>query len=354
MTYKILIVAPPYKALPNEGFGAVEKVVVDRGKALNLLGFKVSYVLPENSVLDFAEKIYFVKKPKIRDGYYDKMSSIDFIRSYIKLHIEDTFDIIINETSRYDILNYVNFERLFKHVKTINVLHGNFMHGIGKKRPFFLRTPVLGALNRHTAENLKTNSWRTAYFPNGILTPKSQNVWLSNERFFIFIGRLTRSKAPNLAIQFAIKSNSKLFIFGPIHDPTYFNSVLKPKINGDKIIYMGEQPWAVLEEYLRKASALIFSSTFDDPQPTVILEALSYGVPILALKPGYYSAFYDICNESNSVISDSVDGLVSNFEEVFSISRRKIYEDTMRDWSWVSVSKRYYVPLFNQIVNFQI
>lgn len=354
VTYKILIVAPPYKSIPNDGFGAIEKVMIERGRILTHLGLEVSFVLPENSILEFSKKNYYIRKPKKEDKSDGHVGNIEFLKSYINLHIEDDFDVIINETSRYDLFNYFNFQRLFKNEKTINVLHGNGMRGISKKKPFFLRTPVLGALNRHTFESLKGNRWKAAYFPNGIVIPEQQKIISWSEKYLIFIGRITPSKGPDLAIQIAIKSNSKLFMFGPIHDPTYFDSVLKPKMDGDKIIYMGEQPWAVVEEYLRKASALIFSSTFDDPQPTVILEALSYGVPILALKPGYYSGFYDICNDSNSVISDSIDGLVSNFEDVFSISRKKVYEDTMRDWSWESVSKRYYVPLFNQIVDFQI
>lgn len=354
MTYKILIVAPPYKSVPNDGFGGIEKVMIERGRTLTSLGLEVSFVLPENSILDFSKKNYYIRKSKKKDRNDGHVGAIEFFKSYLKLRIDDDFDVIINETPRYDLLNYFNFNRLFKHEKTINVLHGNGMRGTSKKKPFFLSTPILGALNKHTFESLKRNKWTTAYFPNGIVIPDQKKVILSSEKYLIFIGRITPSKGPDLAIQFAIKSKSNLFIFGPIENPSYFESALKPKIDGNKIVYMGEQPWAVVEEHLRKASALIFSSTFDDPQPAVILEALSYGVPIVALKPGYYSGFYDICNESNSVISDSLDGLVSNFENVLSISRKKIYDDTMRNWSWELVSKRYYIPLFNQIVNSEI
>ena len=351
MPYKILIVGPPYKTVPVDGFGAIEKIMIQRGKILNSLGAKVSFVLPENSILDFSEKIYYIKRTKKMDKYDNHVSSFEFFKSYMKLHVNDYYDIIINETSRYDLINYLNFRRLFNHQKTIDILHGNGMRGTRMKRPYLLKTPILGALNNHTSESLRQNGWRTAYFPNGITVPEQSKVVSTGNKFFIFIGRLTPSKGPDLAIQFAIKSNSRLYIFGPIHDRIYFESVLKPTIDGNKIIYMGEQPWNVVESYLRKSSALLFTSAFDDPQPTVLLESISYGVPILALKPGFFSGFFDICNRTNSVVANTVDGLVSVFEEVFSISRRKIYDDVREKWSWENVAKQYYIPVFSQIVN---
>lgn len=354
MTFKVLIVAPPYKSVPIDGFGAIEKVMIERGKILESMGNNVSFVLPENSTLDFSERIYYIRKTRKLKGAEGRVKATEFFKSYIGLHIDDSYDIIINESARYDLINYINFKRLFGHEKTIDVLHGNGMRGVRMKRPFFLKTSIMGSLNVHTFESLRQNDWRTAYFPNGITIPEPGKVVPSGEKFFIFIGRLTPSKGPDLAIEFAVKSNSKLFIFGPIHDPIYFETVLKPKIDGDNIIYMGEQPWAIVENYLRKSSALLFSSIFDDPQPTVLLESISYGVPILAIKPGYYSGFFDICNSSNSVISDSVQGLVSTFENVFLISRNNIYNDTKHKWSWENIVKQYYNPLFNKIINHQI
>ena len=354
MSLKILIVSPPYKSVPFDGFGAIEKVMIQRGKILTSLGARVSFVLPEDSIIDFSEKIYYIKKSNKNDRNDGHLSPTQFFKSYMKLHISENYDIIINESPRYDLINYLNFRRLFNQERTINILHGNGMRGINIKRPFLLKTPVLGALNTHMEESLRKNGWRTAYFPNGINIPESSKVVSSGENFFVFIGRLTPSKGLHLAIQFAIQSNSKLFIFGPIHDPEYFDSTIKPNIDRKKIVYMGEQPWNVVESYLRRSSALLFTSIFDDPQPTVLLESLSLGVPILALEPGYYSGFFDICNGSNSVISNSVEGLVSNFERVFSISRSQIHNDTRQKWSWINVVKQYYVPVFNQIVNRQL
>ena len=354
MNYKILIVAPPYKSVPIDGFGGIEKVMIQRGKTLASMGGKISFVLPENSTLDFPDKIYYIKRIKRTDNDDSHVGSMEFFKSYMKLNINENYDIMINESPRYDLINYLNFKRLFNHEKTIDVLHGNGMRGTRMKRPFLLKTPILGALNTHMFEGLKQNRWRTAYFPNGITIPEPSNVVSSGENFFIFIGRLTPSKGPDIAIKFAIKSNTKLFIFGPIEDRNYYESVLKAKIDGNKIIYMGEQPWNVVESRLRKSSALLFTSAFDDPQPAVLLESISYGVPILALKPAYYSGFFDICNRTNSVVAQTVDELVSIFEEVFSISRKKVYDDAREKWSWEKVAKQYYVPVFNQIANHEL
>ena len=346
---EILIVLPPYKIVPHEGFGGVEKVAVQRGRVLNSLGDRVSFVLPEGSELDFPSNTYFVRKVNIKKSDNERLLAVFFFESYVNLKIDKKFDVIINESSRYDLLNYLNFRRLFDYRKTIDVLHGNGMRGTKMNRPSWLKTSILGALNLHIHEKLKENGWRTAYFPNGIAIPEESNFVESPDDFFIFIGRLTPIKGPELAIEFAVRSRMKLYIFGPVQDREFFDSALKPKIDGKNIVYLGEQPWYVVESYLKRASALIFTSTFDDPQPAVLLEAISYGVPILATKPGYYSGFYDICNENNSVIADSLEDLISSRDRIFSLSRKKIYHDAKEQWSWENVAKKYYVPLFDNL-----
>ena len=50
MSLKILIVSPPYKSVPFDGFGAIEKVMIQRGKILTSLGARVSFVLPDDSM----------------------------------------------------------------------------------------------------------------------------------------------------------------------------------------------------------------------------------------------------------------------------------------------------------------
>ncbi len=351
VSYDILIVAPPYRSIPFDGFGAIEKVTIQRGEVLDKLGFRVSYVIPEGSNIDFSTRSYFIKKVGARTSNSHISKVINIYKSFRLLKIVEDFDIILHESPLYDPLNFFNFRSIFGYKKRIDILHGNAMNAVRRNKPPLFEFPILGSLNKHTYQKLKENGWRTTYFPNGIVLPDSGKIVGTGDDYFVFIGRITPVKGVEKAVKFAKSSGKRLIIFGPVQDPEYYNRSIKPFIDNKTINFLGEQPWSTLESYLTGASALIFTSTFDDPQPTVLLEALSYGVPVIATVPGFYSGFFDICNENNSVVGKNVDELLHNYNRVFDLSRRQIYEETKKEWSWDNVARKYYMPVFDEIAH---
>ena len=86
----------------------------------------------------------------------------------------------------------------------------------------------------------------------------------------------------------------------------------------------------------------------------VLLEALSYGVPIIATLPGFYSGFYDICSANNSISGNSVEEILQNYKTLQDLSRIRIYEDTKNEWSWENIIKRCYLPTFDKIIRNEI
>lgn len=348
MSYEILIAAPPYRPLPIDGHGAVEKVTVQRGKVLSKLGLEVSYVLAPGSKTENSGKTYYLNKIPLYNGSKPKMMYV--YKAFKNLEINKNFDVILNETPLYDPLNYINFNKVFGYNNRIDILHGNAMRATKIKKPPFLKFPILGALNKHINEKLVSNGWRSVYFPNGIEVPDVSKVNETPDEYFVFIGQIIPIKGVEIAIKLAKRAGRKLFLIGPIKDYNYFERIVKPLIDNEKIILVGEVTWTVLEYYLRNASALLFTSTFNDPQPTVLLEALSYGVPIIAKLPSYYSGFFDICNSNNSITGNSIEEILQNYKTLLGFSRRRIYEDTKKEWSWENVIKKWYFPIFDEIV----
>lgn len=347
MSYKILIAGPPYRPLPVDGYGAVEKITILRGEALNRLGLEVSYILPPSSSIEISKTSYYLNK--IPEYHGSKPKATFVYRAFKNLAINRDFDVILNETPLYDPLNFMNFNKVLGYNNRIDILHGNAIRGTYIKKPHFLRFPILGALNKHLNNKLVSNGWSSVYFPNGIAIPDLNKITETPDDYFVFIGQIIPTKGVDNAIKLAMHMGKKLFLIGPIRDREYFKSIVKPLVDNKRIILVGEVPWLVLEGYLRNASALLFTSTNNDPQPTVLLEALSYGVPIIATLPGFYSGFYDICNPNNSIIGNSTEEISQNYRTLLDFSRRRIYEDTKREWSWENVIKRWYFPIFDRI-----
>ena len=94
---------------------------------------------------------------------------------------------------------------------------------------------------------------------------------------------------------------------------------------------------------------MLFTSEWDDPQPTVVLEAMSYGVPVLALNYGYYSGIYEMVrNFKNGFIGSAID-IVNNYESIINLRRLDVYDYTKMNWSWDYILKKYHIPIIEKM-----
>ncbi|MDP3066986.1 MAG: glycosyltransferase family 4 protein [Methanobacteriaceae archaeon] len=105
--------------------------------------------------------------------------------------------------------------------------------------------------------------------------------------FLLFAGRLTKVKGIEEAIQVSKITNNKLMIFGKVDstDLKYFESQIKPLIDGTQIVYLGEVGTEKYD-YFRDAKALIFPISWHEPFGLVMVEAMASGTPVLAFRSG--------------------------------------------------------------------
>ena len=367
---KILAVFPPYKRIPSDSYGGIEKVALERAEVLKSLGFKVEVVVPEGSKVNFADKIYFIKLLPI--DYRAEMSNENILKraiSYLKFlkrtkafsynkvyrriseEIDlDEYDLIINDAFRQEIWNIYAFSKIFPIRKTFQMLHSGL--------PFIVRLPIrmipkgiiFGALNSDIYHILKEKGLRAFNLPNGIHIPKDRKPEEPDD-YLIFIGRISYWKGPHLAVEISRKLKKKLILIGPIHEEQYFINYIKPYIDNENVKYLGHVSEQEKEEVLKKAIALIFTSIFPDNYPTVLLEALSWGVPVLALEPPRPSGFYDICNSSVCISDKNIDRLTSKWNDILSIDRKSVLEYAINNLSWQSVILRKWMPAIESVLH---
>ena len=190
------------------------------------------------------------------------------------------------------------------------------------------------------------------YFPNGITIPEQSQVIKTPKRYLLFFGRIDKVKMPHLAILLSKKTGIPLKICGRIYDTEYFSKDIKPFVDGKNIEFMGEIPYKKLFELLRNALGITYFGNYYDPLPTVLLESISYGVPIIGFNLSKLSGFHDIVkNGENGLVLDKnlERGNIENL--LYSFDRIKIYNNTRNEWSWESVIHNYYQKIFNTILN---
>ena len=124
--------------------------------------------------------------------------------------------------------------------------------------------------------------------------------------YLLFFGRLHPEKGVYESIQIARMSKRKLIISGLIQDQDYFDIKVKPYINNDNIVYVGNSGPSERLKLLSDAYALLHPVSFEEPFGLSVVEAMACGTPVIAFNKG----------SMPEIILDGKTGfLVNNVEE---------------------------------------
>lgn len=106
--------------------------------------------------------------------------------------------------------------------------------------------------------------------------------------YLAFLGRLSPEKGPLEAIKVAKATGQKLKLAGKVDhvDQAYFDTVIKPHIDGEQIEFIGEVNHQQKDAFLGGASAFLMPIHWEEPFGLVVVEAMACGVPVLALRRG--------------------------------------------------------------------
>jgi glycosyltransferase involved in cell wall biosynthesis len=106
--------------------------------------------------------------------------------------------------------------------------------------------------------------------------------------YVAFLGRIATVKGVHLAIEAARQAGVHLKIAGdiqPIHQD-YYESEVKPKIDGRLIEYIGEADFKTKVELLKGAKAMLFPIQWDEPFGLVMIESMACGTPVIGFPYG--------------------------------------------------------------------
>ncbi len=117
------------------------------------------------------------------------------------------------------------------------------------------------------------------------------NKFLSSDEIkFLFVGRLEKSKGVYCLIHamkplLQSKLNAKLFIIGRGIEERNLKTLVSSLNLTDYVTFLGNVPYERLPEFYNACDALILPSLID-PSPSVILEAMACGKPVIGSKVG--------------------------------------------------------------------
>jgi len=130
----------------------------------------------------------------------------------------------------------------------------------------------------------------------------------------LFFGRIHNDKGTHQAIEIANGCNKKLIMAGIIQDQAYFDKLVAPYIDNNKVIYLGSVGAAERKQLLGRALGLLHPIKFDEPFGLSVIEAMACGTPVIAYDRGSMPEL--IQNGKNGFLVSNIDQAI---EAVFRI-----------------------------------
>ena len=132
--------------------------------------------------------------------------------------------------------------------------------------------------------------------------PSCYTLGTGKREHLVFLGRIAPVKGTHTAIEVAKRTGIPLKIAGEIQPmfKGYFESKVKPHIDGKLIEYVGEADLKMKNELLGSSLGLLFPIEWDEPFGLVMIEAMACGAPVFAFPGGSVA----------EVVRDGVSGYV--------------------------------------------
>jgi len=121
--------------------------------------------------------------------------------------------------------------------------------------------------------------------------------------YLAFFGRIHPDKGVVAAIDAAEKTGVPLRIAGIIQDEPYFKREIVPRLDGDRVQFLGSVRAKDRSSFLGGALALLHLIDFDEPFGLSVVEAMACGTPVIAFDRGSMPELI-IDGTTGSLVSD--------------------------------------------------
>jgi glycosyltransferase involved in cell wall biosynthesis len=154
---------------------------------------------------------------------------------------------------------------------------------------------------------------------NGINT--NEFTFRANPKeYLLFFGRIHPEKGTYEAIQIAKQSKRKLIISGLIQHQEYFDTMIKPFINEDDIVYVGNSGPVERNKLLGEAYALLHPISFEEPFGLSVAESMFCGTPVIAFSKGSMPEL--ILDEKTGFLVNTIDEAVEAVYKIKCLDRK--------------------------------
>jgi len=335
---KVALLAPITHPMPPVGYGPWELVVYNLAESLIKMGVDVT-VFATKDTKTSAKLDYIIEEPLIETDQ--------------KLHAELTHKHItytLSKSGMFDIIhNHLNIHPVLL-AKTISVPMVTTLHGSASEKlnsPLYVKCRNENFISISYAERLfmpQIHYVGNVY--NGVDFTKYKTK-KNTGTHVVFSGRIVKEKGILSALEFSKRTKIPLKIAGIITDQQFFDTQVKPYIDGSLVSFLGDLPYPKIVSLLQDAIATLCLVEWDEPFGLSALDSLACGVPVIATKRG---AFPELIYEKNmGILVENVTEAINRLDEI-----RKVNSVTCSHLAQVKFSRetmtKGYLKEYNRIL----
>jgi glycosyltransferase involved in cell wall biosynthesis len=315
---RVALIAPPFLPVPPRKYGGTELFIAQLAEGLQARGIEiVVYTISESTV--GVETRWFYKDAQwpIKGEIFDNLKDMNHSSWAIRDASKDCDIIHLNNVPSLMFTRYTQN----KFVYTVHHVHEDPMSEV------YTNFPDVEFVTISEFQRRQESMARIRTIHHGV-DMKSYKFTPEKQEYLAFLGRIAPIKGTHLAIEAAKKAGIPLKIAGEVQPmfQDYFDSMVKPHVDGKFIEFVGEVDLAAKNELLSNALAMLFPIQWNEPFGLVMIEAMACGTPVLALPGG----------SVEEVVRDGISGFVCNgIDDMASHavhSLAKIKPQTVRDY----------------------
>jgi glycosyltransferase involved in cell wall biosynthesis len=140
--------------------------------------------------------------------------------------------------------------------------------------------------------------------------------------YLLFFGRIHPDKGTVEAIDVAERTGLPLLIAGIVQDRGYFEQLVEPRLDGERVSYVGPVGPDRRSAVLGGARALLHLVNFDEPFGFSVVEAMACGTPVIATRRGSMAEV--VRHGENGFLVDSQEEAVAAVDASSSLDRAAV------------------------------
>jgi glycosyltransferase involved in cell wall biosynthesis len=165
--------------------------------------------------------------------------------------------------------------------------------------------------------------------------------------YLLFFGRIHPDKGTAEAIDVAERVGMPLVIAGIIQDRAYFERLVEPRVDGERVRYVGPVGAEERGALLGSATALLHLVNFEEPFGFSVVEAMACGTPVVARRRGSMGEI--VRHAENGFLVDTPDEAVAAVQAAGTLDRAAVRASAERRFG-VDRMVDDYIALYQRVV----